>query len=89
PSGEELDRDEKQLYRVARKYFERTELENWSVHQFLEFIERKGGNNFSLSVQKEIFILWLETYLREEVITASKYLNLLNEARSKDIEHLY
>ena len=56
--GEELDNNEKKLYRTAKKYFTTFKPNMWSINNFLKFISsKKYVSKFLLSTRKEIYTM--------------------------------
>ena len=83
-SGEELNKKEKKLFRITKKYFENETTLN--INGYLDYLNNKGSvHKVPLIVKKEIFIMWLERRLESGNISKQIYLNLLKETREVNL----
>ncbi|CAG8470088.1 hypothetical protein C2G38_2221945 [Gigaspora rosea] len=80
-TGEELNRNERKLYKSTQKYFFKNKVDKWSVPQYYKYEERKGGKKLQVNVRKEIFEMHLDHQLQNGAFTATKYLKLKNESK--------
>ncbi|CAG8852169.1 9989_t:CDS:1, partial [Gigaspora margarita] len=78
---EELNTEEKKLYKSTKKYFTKYKVDTWSASNYYIYEERKGGKKLPVAVRKEIFELHLDSQLENGAFTAHEYLKLKHESK--------
>nr|CAG8434636.1 1410_t:CDS:2 [Entrophospora candida] len=86
-NGKELDDKERCFFRSCKEYFDSFDKNTWNLKGLYYFMANKCSIKFTVTLLKEIYIRWLQQFLKQEKININFYISKSNEAKSTKLIH--